>query len=172
LGGAPVPAVRSAVAVFVISFITLWGHLHGQGPFIRPTVHESLFLVQSFIAVTAITSLVMAAVVAERKRARDELHALFENTQEAILIADAESRYVDANPAACALTGYTREELMRLRSKDITPSLRRIRGSGSGGSSSAPGRWKGSTTSAAATADASRSNSARWPTSCPASICR
>jgi PAS domain S-box-containing protein len=115
------PQYGSAVAVFVISFITLMGHLGGQGPFIRPTIHESLFLVQSFIAVTAITSLVMASVVAERKRARDELHALFENTQEAILIADMDSRYVDANPAACALTGYTREELTRLKVKDITP---------------------------------------------------
>jgi integral membrane sensor domain MASE1 len=89
------PQYVSAIAVFLISFITLWGHLNGQGPFIRPTGHESLFLVQAFIAVTAITSLVMSSVVAERKRARDELRALFENTQEAILIADA-VRYVDA----------------------------------------------------------------------------
>jgi PAS domain S-box-containing protein len=122
------PQYGSAVAVFVISFITLWGHLHGRGPFIRSTVHESLFLVQSFITVTAITSLVLAAVVAERKRARDELHALFENTQEAILISDAESRYIDANPAACALTGYTREELMRLKVRDITPSAQQDSG--------------------------------------------
>jgi PAS domain S-box-containing protein len=115
------PQYGSAVAVFAISSITLWGHMNGQGPFIRSTVHESLFLVQSFIAVTAVTSLVMAAVVAERKRARDELHALFENTQEAILIADMDSRYVDANPAACALTGYTRGELIRLKVKDVIP---------------------------------------------------
>jgi PAS domain S-box-containing protein len=115
------PQYVSAVTVFLISSITLWGQLTERGPFIQPTVHESLLLVQSFIAVTAITSLVMAAVVAERKRARDELHALFENTQEAILIADAESRYVDANPAACALTGYAREELTRLRVRDLTP---------------------------------------------------
>jgi len=114
------PQYVSAVTVFIISSITLWGHLRGEGPFVRPTLHESIFLVQAFISVTAMTSLIMAAVVAERKRARDELHALFENTQEAILIADAESRYVDANPAACALTGYTREELTRLKVRDIT----------------------------------------------------
>src|SRR6185295_1957445 len=122
------PQYGSAVSVFIISAITLAGHLSGKGPFIRSTVHESLFLVQSFITVTAITSLVLAAVVAERKRARDELHALFENTQEAILISDAESRYIDANPAACALTGYTREELMRLKVRDITPSAQQDSG--------------------------------------------
>jgi len=115
------PQYFSAVTVFIISALTLYGHLTGQGPFVRSSPHESLFLVQSFIAVTAITSLVMAAVVAERKRARDELHALFENTQEAILIANGDSRYVDANPAACALTGYTRAELIGMKVRDITP---------------------------------------------------
>lgn len=116
------PQYGSAVAVFLISAITLFGHLRGQGPFIRSDLHESLFMVQSFVSVTAMTSMVMAAVVAERKRARDELGALFENTQEAILITDGESRYIDANPAACALTGYTREELLRLKVRDVTPS--------------------------------------------------
>jgi len=115
------PQYVSAIIVFIISSITIWGHLNGQGPFIRPTLHEALLLVQAFIAVTAMTSLVMAAVVSERKRARDELHALFENTQEAILIADGESRYIDANPAACLLTGYSREELLRLKVRDVTP---------------------------------------------------
>jgi PAS domain S-box-containing protein len=50
------------------------------------------------------------------------LRALFQNAQEAILIADATSRYIDANPAACALTGYSREELTELKVKDLTPS--------------------------------------------------
>jgi PAS domain S-box-containing protein len=116
------PQYTSAVVVFVISALTLRGALHGQGPFLRPHQGESLFLLQAFLGVTSVTSMVMASVVAERRRARDELRALFENAQEAILIADGSSAYIDANPAACALTGYSREELTRLKLRDLTPS--------------------------------------------------
>ena len=112
----------SALIVFVVSALTLWGNIGGRGPFVRPDPHQSLFLLQAFISVTAITSMVMASVVAERKRAREELQALFENAQDAMLLADGESRFIDANPAACALTGYSQGELTRLKVRDLTPS--------------------------------------------------
>ena len=49
------------------------------------------------------------------------LQAIYAHAQDAILLADDERRYVDANPAACALTGYTREELLARRIQDLTP---------------------------------------------------
>lgn len=49
------------------------------------------------------------------------LQAVFENSLDAILLADDDAGYVDANPAACALTGYTREELLRLSVWELTP---------------------------------------------------
>ncbi|NJR63422.1 MAG: PAS domain S-box protein [Cyanobacteria bacterium CRU_2_1] len=45
--------------------------------------------------------------------------AVFENALDAITIADDEGRYVDANPAACALFGVSREELLRSRVADF-----------------------------------------------------
>jgi PAS domain S-box-containing protein len=53
---------------------------------------------------------------------QERLEALFNNTLDAILMADDQMRFVDANPAACTLTGYDREELLQLRIQDITPS--------------------------------------------------
>ena len=44
---------------------------------------------------------------------------LFERSPEAILIATAEGRFRDANPAALALLGYEREELLGLRLEDV-----------------------------------------------------
>lgn len=37
-----------------------------------------------------------------------------------IFVADTEGRYVDINPAACTLLGYTREELLKLSIRDLT----------------------------------------------------
>jgi PAS domain S-box-containing protein len=45
--------------------------------------------------------------------------ALFEAVSDAILVADAEGRYVDANPASEELLGYTRDELLQMQVSDI-----------------------------------------------------
>ena len=44
---------------------------------------------------------------------------LFNGVADAILVADADRRYLDANPAALRLLGYSRDELLRLRVDDV-----------------------------------------------------
>jgi PAS domain S-box-containing protein len=46
------------------------------------------------------------------RESRRRLQAMFDNTQDAILLADDEGRCVDANPAACSLLGCWRDELL------------------------------------------------------------
>ncbi|MEO5565361.1 MAG: EAL domain-containing protein [Luteimonas sp.] len=45
--------------------------------------------------------------------------ALFELASDGILIADAQGRYVDANPGICRMLGYTRDELIGKCGSDI-----------------------------------------------------
>jgi PAS domain S-box-containing protein len=45
------------------------------------------------------------------EESRLRLQAFFENSLDATLLADDEGRYVDANPAAAVLLGYSRDEL-------------------------------------------------------------
>jgi diguanylate cyclase (GGDEF)-like protein/PAS domain S-box-containing protein len=47
------------------------------------------------------------------------LSAVVEHALNAILLASDEGRYVDANPAACALTGYTRDELLAMSVSEL-----------------------------------------------------
>jgi PAS domain S-box-containing protein len=70
---------------FVASGMAIWGTVGGYGPFVAPTTHESLLLVQVFMGVVAVTALVLGAVTIERERAkeaarqsRDELHLTLE----------------------------------------------------------------------------------------------
>ncbi len=53
------------------------------------------------------------------EESRRRMRALFENTLDAIWLLDDEGRFVDANPAVCALLGYTREEFLRMRIEDV-----------------------------------------------------
>jgi diguanylate cyclase (GGDEF)-like protein/PAS domain S-box-containing protein len=48
------------------------------------------------------------------------LQALFNNAQDAILLMDDAGRYMEANPAACELLGYTREEILTKTVREIT----------------------------------------------------
>src|SRR3954469_20468562 len=43
------------------------------------------------------------------------------SSPDAILVIDNEGRYQEANPAACRLLGYTREELLQRQSTDVIP---------------------------------------------------
>jgi PAS domain S-box-containing protein len=66
-------------------------------------------------------------VITERKEAerallesQKRLKALFDNALDAIFLADDERRYVEVNPAASALLGYSEEELLAMRVDDIS----------------------------------------------------
>src|SRR5215218_9223315 len=47
------------------------------------------------------------------------LGPLFAHSPDAILVTDQAGTYVDANPAACALLGFTHTELARLTIEDV-----------------------------------------------------
>jgi len=65
----------------------------------------------------------------EALRESDSYEAIFQNAREGILVADSQTkRFKFANPAICAMLGYTSEELLRLSVADIHPkeSLGRV----------------------------------------------
>src|SRR3954470_10566344 len=66
----------AATAVFVVCSITVWNTAQNDGPFLRESITDSLLATQLFIAISALTSLVLAAVTAERRRVAAELAAL------------------------------------------------------------------------------------------------
>jgi signal transduction histidine kinase len=65
----------AATAIFVVCSITVWNTAHNDGPFVRESINDSLLATQLFIAISALTSLVLAAVTAERERASRALVA-------------------------------------------------------------------------------------------------
>ncbi len=66
----------AATTILLVSVVAIWGTLHGFGPFVRPSPNESLLLLQAFMAVSAVMTLVLAAVVAERKHVEAQLRQL------------------------------------------------------------------------------------------------
>jgi signal transduction histidine kinase len=56
----------TSVLTFVAAGIAIWGTLRGFGPFADGSVHESLILLTSYMAVVALTGLLLAATMHER----------------------------------------------------------------------------------------------------------
>jgi PAS domain S-box-containing protein len=54
-----------------------------------------------------------------RSAIEQNYQTLFEHAPDGILIADAESYYLDANAVMCSMLGYTRDELIGLHASDI-----------------------------------------------------
>ena len=83
----------AATATLVVCSITVWNTAQNDGPFVRESITASLLTTQLFIATSALTSLLLAAVTAERTQAElaqrslaDEQAAL---RRVAVLVASA-----------------------------------------------------------------------------------
>ena len=107
----------AATAVFVVCSITVWNTAQNDGPFVRDSITDSLLATQLFIAVSALTSMVLAAETAERTRAGAAL-AASEASQRALADEQAALRRVATLVASgvqpSRVFGQVTEEVARL----------------------------------------------------------
>jgi signal transduction histidine kinase len=83
----------AATAILVVCSITVWNTAQEDGPFVRDSITDSLLATQLFLATAALTSLLLAAVTAERTRAARAL-AVSEAAQRALADEQAALRRV------------------------------------------------------------------------------
>jgi len=110
-------------AILLSSGIAIWGTAHGLGPFARgTTLNESLFLLHTFISITAVMSLVMAAVIAERNQAeetkresQEQYELLVEQARDIIYRTDDQGCFTFVNPIVTRIMGYSPQELLGRR---------------------------------------------------------
>ena len=93
------------------------GELYTVSQTITPVVGES-GEIQHFVAIHEDVS-ERVRVARELEASRVRLQALFDHAIDAIVLADDDGRYLEVNPAACALTGYSRDELLGMRPGDL-----------------------------------------------------
>ncbi|HLQ78148.1 MAG TPA: MASE1 domain-containing protein, partial [Terriglobia bacterium] len=67
---------EAAIATLALSATAVWGTLHGLGPFGRESQNESLMLLQAFLGVCAMMTLVLGSEASERRRAEREAKIL------------------------------------------------------------------------------------------------
>jgi PAS domain S-box-containing protein len=104
---------ESATAVALLSGLAIWGTLRGLGPFVRESPNESLLLLQAYMVTMNATALPLAAVVAERRRARAALAhvaAIVDSSDDAVVGQTLEGVVTHWNGAAERLYAYPARE--------------------------------------------------------------
>lgn len=117
----------ATVALVSVSGLAVWGTTHGHGPFHRPSLSESLLLLQTFMGVLAMTVLVVSASLAERGRgeaalrqAHDELEA---RVQQRTAQLGAAHEQVQANYARLQELQGLRDSLTHMIFHDLRTPL-------------------------------------------------
>jgi len=104
---------ETATLVMVMAGIANWGTLLGHGLFAIASENESLLLLQAFLGTMAVMSLLIAAVVAERKRdeaALARLASIVESSDDAITSKTLDGVVTSWNAGAERLYGYSAGE--------------------------------------------------------------
>jgi PAS domain S-box-containing protein len=116
----------AAAASLVVSVIAVGYTVSVVGPFATSTPVNNLFSLQTFIAVLALTNLIIAAVIAERRtvesalqRSRQQHQDIVNYASVGVLQTDLDGVILLANPALARLLGYEKpEQLLGLKMAD------------------------------------------------------
>ena len=104
----------ATLAVFNVSMFVTWATAQGATPFQHEARNVSLLLVQVFVGNVALTTLVLAAVIAERRRAETSLARACDDldvrvAERTAALAESEERYrvlVEVSPDATLLERF------------------------------------------------------------------
>jgi signal transduction histidine kinase len=82
----------ATIAIFLVSGIAIWGTSQGLGPFSLESKNDSLVLLQTFMAVVALTALILAAATSERRKATDSLR---QRVADLAILNDSSKTFLD-----------------------------------------------------------------------------
>ena len=103
---------EAALAFFLLAALGVWGTVRETGKFEALSSATALLSLQSFIGFTGLTTLVIAAAVAECKEAAESVGLVVEAAPNGMVMVDQAGRITLANAQMEQLFGYTREELV------------------------------------------------------------
>jgi len=115
----------AAVVSFLISAIAVWGTARGFGPFIKGNAFQNATLLQSFLGVTSVSGIILAAVIAERaqlireqsthealEQSEKSYRGIVETAYEGIWKVDTNFITSFVNGRMAELLGYTAAEML------------------------------------------------------------
>ena len=101
----------TTLTILITSGIAIWGTVHGLGPFSLESLNESLVLLTTFMAVVALTGLILAAATIERRHAAEALH---QRVEDLATLNDSSKTFLDTFEINSLYQTICRLAVMRL----------------------------------------------------------
>jgi two-component system NtrC family sensor kinase len=74
----------ATLAIVLVSSLALWGTVNGTSSFLRPSLNESLILLQTFMGVVSVSTLLLSAILIERQQAEIKLKLANETLEQRV----------------------------------------------------------------------------------------
>jgi len=110
---------ESSVAVFIVMMSSLFWTVNGFGPFAARPLNQALLFLHSYLGVAATVTLLVAVLIASRKRTESELRAseehfrhIFEYSPIGIFQSTVDGNFINVNPILAAMFGYESATVM------------------------------------------------------------
>jgi PAS domain S-box-containing protein len=116
-----------STSMVVVGFLSIWGTIHGRGPFTGPDPLKDVFSLQVFLLFAASPFMVLAALVEERKHGEQALKSSEEKFAKAFrqspmvlaLSSAKDHRYLEVNETFERITGWGRDEVIGSTPSDL-----------------------------------------------------
>ena len=118
----------ASLVLFVMALIVVTDTTEGMGPFafMADDTTRRVLLMQSFLIVAACSTQILAAISGEREAsagriaiAEQRYRSLVDQAFDGIFLADQNGVCIEANPAACRMMGYERDELIGRHAEEL-----------------------------------------------------
>lgn len=122
---------ETATGILLLAAIALWGTLHGYGPFVMESGNQSLLILQGWAGVLTLTSMTLAAAMAERRRAEaviEEQKSVVEaanRTKDNFLAMLSHELRTPLTPIIATLDALKTESLESSETKEALAMIRR-----------------------------------------------
>jgi PAS domain S-box-containing protein len=119
----------TVIAILMVSSVAIWGTMAGRGPFTLGPLTESFALLQSYLLVLTIMTLILSAAATEAENAQTQSarfgRVLDESSNEIYLFDAKTLKFIQVNRGAQENLGYTFDELQSLTPVNLKPEFTR-----------------------------------------------
>jgi PAS domain S-box-containing protein len=119
----------TVIVILMVSSTAVWGTMAGRGPFTLVSLEESFALLQSYLLVLTIMTLILSAATTEAENAQTQSvrfgRVLDESSNEIYLFDVQTLKFIQVNRGAQENLGYTLNELQSLTPLDLKPDFSR-----------------------------------------------
>ena len=119
----------AVVSVALVSLAAVWGTLQGWGPFAQNSMAEAMSLLQFYLLILTVMTLILTAAVSEAQTAHthsSRFGRVLDDSSNEIYLFDAKTlKFVQVNRGARDNLGYSLTEMLRLSLVDIQTDFKR-----------------------------------------------